>query len=231
MFRFSAFVSFLVFGFSQEFSFRCIPSQHRSNIIGDLNSAGGIQMWSTGRLVSLPKTFGTNQQETSRSWSPLNPRGADDRVVMVVCKDLSHLWLRVIHPFSKPCPPSTEQKPNSHGASGFNALGLIKILEMNGVLLLSTFSLNFSCGRWMFLAWRRRKVSGLRSPPCTEGKPDEEEKIHRHGFACTSTTLWFDPGQFSSPTPKRATCSSLFLQDYKKQRQTWHLGKAIMTPL
>lgn len=63
-------------------------------------------------------------------------------------------------------------RSNSHGGSGFNALGLMKILEMKGVLLLSTFSLNFSCGRWTFLAWSRRKVSALRSPPCTETTSD-----------------------------------------------------------
>lgn len=31
-----------------------------------------------------------------------------------------------------------------HGGRGFIALGLMKILGINGVLLLSTFSLNFS---------------------------------------------------------------------------------------
>ncbi len=44
----------------------------------------------------------------------------------------------------------------------------MKILETKGVLLLSTFSLNLSCGRWMFLACRRWKVSSLRSPPCKD---------------------------------------------------------------
>lgn len=39
-----------------------------------------------------------------------------------------------------------------HDGRGFNAFGLTKILGINGVLLLSTFSLNFSCGLATFLA-------------------------------------------------------------------------------
>lgn len=46
-----------------------------------------------------------------------------------------------------------------HDGRGFNALGLMKILGINGVLLLSTFSLNFSCGLATFLAWSSRNMS------------------------------------------------------------------------
>lgn len=42
---------------------------------------------------------------------------------------------------------------------GFWALGLMKILGRNGVLELSIFSRNLSCGRMMFFAWSSRKVS------------------------------------------------------------------------
>lgn len=42
---------------------------------------------------------------------------------------------------------------------GFTALGLMKILGMNGVLLLSTFSLNFSWGLAIFLACSSRNIS------------------------------------------------------------------------
>lgn len=46
-----------------------------------------------------------------------------------------------------------------HVGRGFIALGLIKILGINGVLLLSTFSLNFSWGLATFLAWSSRNIS------------------------------------------------------------------------
>lgn len=63
---------------------------------------------------------------------------------------------------------SLRASQHSHDGRGLTALGLMKILETKGVLLLSTFSLNLSCGRWMFLACRRWKVSSLRSPPCKD---------------------------------------------------------------
>lgn len=46
-----------------------------------------------------------------------------------------------------------------HDGRGFIALGLMKILGINGVLLLSTFSLNFSWGLATFLAWSSRNIS------------------------------------------------------------------------
>lgn len=46
-----------------------------------------------------------------------------------------------------------------HEGRGFTALGLMKILGINGVLLLSTFSLNFIWGLAIFFAWSSRNVS------------------------------------------------------------------------
>ena len=43
-------------------------------------------------------------------------------------------------------------------SKGLKAFGLLLMIGMKGVLLLSILSLNFSCGRWIFLAIRKRKL-------------------------------------------------------------------------
>lgn len=60
------------------------------------------------------------------------------------------------------------------------AWGLIKILGIKGVLLLSTFSLNFSCGLATFLAWRRRNIS--ERPPEPEPWGGNENPVY-HSIA------------------------------------------------
>lgn len=43
-------------------------------------------------------------------------------------------------------------------SKGLKAFGFLVMIGMKGVLLLSILSLNFSCGRWIFLAMRKRKL-------------------------------------------------------------------------
>lgn len=84
----------------------------------------------------------------------------------------------------------------------------MKILETKGVLLLSTLSLNLSCGRWMFLACRRRKVSVLRSPPW------KEKKSCHHAWTCSST-------RSQTMTPDQKCCQ------VKRRTMRWESNLAI----
>ena len=59
---------------------------------------------------------------------------------------------------------------------GLNAFGLLLRIGIKGVLLLSILSLNLSCGRWMFLAIRKRKLASL-FPGVSLCRIEKDEKI------------------------------------------------------
>lgn len=76
---------------------------------------------------------------------------------------LTHLFVGEIYNFGKSQLNGNRKKETNsgfqlksnyvlHDGRALTALGLIKILGIKGVLLLSTFSLNFSCGLATFLA-------------------------------------------------------------------------------
>lgn len=77
--------------------------------------------------------------------------------VFIVHDFSSRLWGYVCFKYLQQIiPPKINPLPSG---KGFKAFGLIKILGTKGVLELSIFSRNFSCGREIFLAWSSRNVS------------------------------------------------------------------------
>lgn len=85
----------------------------------------------------------------------VSPRSLHPNVHICFYSDFSsRLWGQVC---VKKLPP---QKINPlPSGKGFKAFGLIKSLGTKGVLELSIFSRNLSCGREIFLAWSSRNVS------------------------------------------------------------------------
>lgn len=76
--------------------------------------------------------------------SVISPLECEDRFVSNACNKL---------------PPTQKNINPLPSGKGFKALGLIKSLGTKGVLELSIFSRNLSCGREIFLAWSSRNVS------------------------------------------------------------------------
>lgn len=95
----------------------------------------------------LTKSY-TARTQTMESQSNLN------QIVNIFC---SYLFLQSILPLLN-CQDrysqqiTHQQQKNLPSGNGFKAFGLIKSLGTKGVLELSIFSLNLSCGRVMFLA-------------------------------------------------------------------------------